>query len=30
MWILLTLLAAFMQAWRNAFQSQLSKEVSVA
>ncbi|PTA51307.1 multidrug transporter [Shewanella morhuae] len=30
MWILLTLLAAFMQAWRNAFQSQLSKEVNVA
>ncbi|MGI2137766.1 EamA family transporter [Shewanella baltica] len=30
MWLLLTLLAAFMQAWRNAFQSQLSKEVSVA
>jgi len=29
MWILLTLMAAFMQAWRNAFQSQLSKEVSV-
>ncbi len=30
MWILLTLMAAFMQAWRNAFQSQLSKEVKVA
>ncbi|WP_065188126.1 multidrug transporter [Shewanella woodyi] len=30
MWIFFTLLAAFMQAWRNAFQSQLSKEVSVA
>lgn len=30
MWILFTLLAAFMQAWRNAFQSQLSKEVKVA
>ena len=30
MWILFTLLAASMQAWRNAFQSKLSKEVSVA
>lgn len=30
MWILFTLLAAFMQAWRNAFQSQLSQEVKVA
>ncbi|MDD8059876.1 DMT family transporter [Shewanella metallivivens] len=30
MWILFTFLAAFMQAWRNAFQSQLSKEVKVA
>ena len=30
MWILFTFLAAFMQAWRNAFQSKLSKEVSVA
>ncbi|MEH6824013.1 MAG: DMT family transporter [Motiliproteus sp.] len=30
MWILLTLLAAFMQAWRNACQSRLSKEVNVA
>ncbi|MEL4280631.1 MULTISPECIES: DMT family transporter [Shewanella] len=30
MWIFFTLLAAFMQAWRNAFQSQLSKEVKVA
>ncbi len=29
-WILLTLLAAFSQAWRNAFQSRLSKELSVA
>lgn len=30
MWIFFTLLAAFMQAWRNVFQSQLSKEVKVA
>lgn len=30
MWILFTLMAAFMQAWRNAFQSQLSSSVSVA
>ncbi|OPX56418.1 hypothetical protein SAMN02745127_01913 [Oceanospirillum multiglobuliferum] len=30
MWILLTLMAAFMQSWRNAFQSRLSKEVKVA
>lgn len=30
MWILFTLMAAFMQAWRNAFQSQLSHHVSVA
>lgn len=30
LWIPFTLLAAFMQAWRNAFQKQLSKEVSVA
>ena len=30
MWIFFTFLAAFMQAWRNAFQSQLSKEVKVA
>lgn len=30
MWILFTFLAASMQAWRNAFQSKLSKEVSVA
>ncbi|WP_350999701.1 DMT family transporter [Shewanella sp. TB7-MNA-CIBAN-0143] len=30
MWIMFTFLAAFMQAWRNAFQSKLSKEVSVA
>lgn len=30
MWILFTFLAASMQAWRNAFQSELSKEVKVA
>jgi drug/metabolite transporter (DMT)-like permease len=30
MWILFTLMAAFMQAWRNAFQSKLSKDVPVA
>ncbi|WP_432470991.1 EamA family transporter [Amphritea sp. HPY] len=30
MWILFTLLAAFMQSWRNACQSRLSKEVKVA
>ncbi|MDX1537788.1 DMT family transporter [Arsukibacterium sp.] len=30
LWIPFTLLAAFMQAWRNAFQKQLSKEVKVA
>ena len=30
LWIPFTLLAAFMQAWRNAFQKQLSKEVSIA
>lgn len=30
MWVLFTLLAAFMQAWRNACQSRLSKEVKVA
>lgn len=30
LWIPFTLLAAFMQAWRNAFQKLLSKEVSVA
>ncbi|MBY5991013.1 DMT family transporter [Ferrimonas balearica] len=30
MWIAFTLLAALMQAWRNAFQSQLSAEVRVA
>ncbi|GAA4872504.1 EamA family transporter [Ferrimonas pelagia] len=30
MWIGFTLLAAFMQAWRNAFQSRLSGEVNVA
>ncbi len=29
MWILFTLLAAFMQAWRNAFQKQLSIDVNV-
>ena len=30
LWIPFTLMAAFMQAWRNAFQNQLSKEVSTA
>lgn len=30
LWIPFTLLAAFMQAWRNAFQKKLSKDVSVA
>ncbi len=30
LWIPFTLFAAFMQAWRNAFQSQLSREVSTA
>lgn len=30
MWIFFTLMAAFMQAWRNAFQSELSKDVKVA
>ncbi|QSX34624.1 DMT family transporter [Shewanella avicenniae] len=30
MWILFTLFAAFMQAWRNAFQSQLSRDVKTA
>ena len=30
MWIVFTVMAAFMQAWRNAFQSQLSQEVKVA
>lgn len=30
LWIPFTLFAAFMQSWRNAFQSQLSKEVSTA
>lgn len=30
LWIPFTLLAAFMQAWRNAFQNQLSREVSTA
>ncbi len=29
-WILFTLLAAFMQSWRNAFQSRLSAEVKTA
>lgn len=29
MWIIFTLLAAFMQAWRNAFQKQLSVDVPV-
>ncbi|PWI32501.1 multidrug transporter [Vibrio albus] len=29
-WILFTLLAAFSQSWRNAFQSQLSKDINVA
>jgi len=29
MWIYFTLLAAFMQAWRNAFQSKLSQDVNV-
>jgi drug/metabolite transporter (DMT)-like permease len=29
-WIFLTLLAVFMQAWRNAFQSQLGQEVKTA
>lgn len=29
MWISFTLLAAFMQSWRNTFQNQLSKQVSV-
>ncbi len=30
MWVLFTFIAAFMQAWRNAFQSQLSQQVKVA
>ncbi len=30
LWIPFTLFAAFMQAWRNAFQSRLSREVSTA
>ncbi|MBZ9613729.1 EamA family transporter [Rheinheimera maricola] len=30
LWIPFTLLAAFMQAWRNAFQKKLSKDVGVA
>ncbi|MBO2583492.1 DMT family transporter [Shewanella algae] len=29
MWIIFTLMAAFMQAWRNAFQSRLSRDVNV-
>ncbi|MBT1444660.1 DMT family transporter [Shewanella sp. JM162201] len=29
MWVLFTLMAAFMQAWRNAFQSELSRDVGV-
>ncbi|MGX2965312.1 MULTISPECIES: DMT family transporter [Shewanella] len=29
MWIFFTLMAAFMQAWRNAFQSRLSRDVNV-
>ena len=29
-WIFFTFLAAFMQAWRNALQSKLSNDVSVA
>lgn len=29
-WIFLTLFAAFMQAWRNAFQSRLSGDVTTA
>ncbi|NRA59668.1 MAG: DMT family transporter [Psychrobium sp.] len=29
MWIYFTLLAAFMQAWRNAFQSRLSQDINV-
>jgi hypothetical protein len=28
-WIFFTLMAAFMQAWRNAFQKQLSTTVDV-
>ena len=28
-WILFTLMAAFMQAWRNAFQKQLSTTVDI-
>ena len=28
-WLVLTLFAAFMQAWRNAFQKQLSQHVPV-
>lgn len=30
MWIIFTLMAAFMQAWRNAFQSRLSRDVNGA
>ncbi|WP_076541267.1 DMT family transporter [Shewanella sp. UCD-KL21] len=30
MWIALTILAAFMQSWRNAFQSELSQHVKVS
>ncbi|WP_153912774.1 DMT family transporter [Shewanella sp. TC10] len=30
MWIALTILAAFMQSWRNAFQSELSQQVKVS
>ncbi|WP_434926952.1 multidrug transporter [Shewanella sp. HL-SH2] len=30
MWIAFTVLAAFMQAWRNAFQSKLSQDVNIA
>lgn len=29
MWVMFTLMAAFMQAWRNAFQSELSRDVGV-
>ncbi len=29
MWIFFTLMAAFMQAWRYAFQSRLSRDVNV-
>ena len=30
MWVLFTFIAAFMQAWRNAFQSKLSQQAKVA